>query len=145
MPIALILAGIILAVISFRGTEHDTAKLLAADFGQGSKFWAWGAAIAVLGALGYAAPLRGFSTALLTLLIVAMVLTHGGLFDQLKQVIINPPAPAPAHSLTEYASVIFGSKVSGEVSADLSGPIVGGGGVTGAVGGTDPVPVTVIA
>jgi hypothetical protein len=136
MPIALILTGLALSVIAFRGTEHDTAKLLAADFGQGSQFWAWAAGIGITAALGYAQPLRGLSTGLLTLIIVALVLHHGGLFDQLKAVIVNPPKALPSHSLTEYGGVIFGSKVSGEVSADLSGPISVA---------SDPVPVTVIA
>jgi hypothetical protein len=145
MPIAVIIAGLLLIDLAFRGTEHETAQLLAADFGQGSKFWSWAAALGVVGALGYAQPLRGVSTALLSLIIVAMVLANGGLFTQLAAVIQNPPAARPAISLTSYAGVIFGSRVSGEVSAAVSGPALATTSSTGAaIASTDPVPIVVV-
>jgi hypothetical protein len=145
MPIAVIILGVLLIDLAFRGTEHETAQLLAADFGQGSKFWTWAAALGIVGALGYAQPLRGVSTALLSLIIVGMILANGGLFTQLAQVIQNPPQARPAISITSYASVVFGSKVSGEVSADVSGPALGTTTAAGAaVPSTDPVPVLVV-
>jgi hypothetical protein len=114
VPLAVILTGLILIALAFRGTEHDTAKLLAADFGQGSQFWSWAAAIGVVGALGYAPRLRGVSTALLTLIILALVLKNGtGLFATLANVIKNPPAPRPAVSRSSYGNVLFGSSGSG--------------------------------
>ncbi len=125
MPIAVILLGLILIDLAFRGTEHRTAKLLAADFGEGSRFWSWAAAIGVVGALGYAAPLRGVSTALLTLVLVALILSQGGLFEKLADVILHPPKASAAVPLTAYAGVIFGGGSAAPAQTASSG---GGGG-----------------
>jgi hypothetical protein len=129
VPIAVILLGLVLIDLAFRGTEHRTAKLLAADFGEGSKFWTWAAAIAVVGALGYAAPLRGVSTALLTLVLVSLILSQGGLFEKLADVIMHPPKASAAVPLTAYAGVFFGSGTPAAAQTASSGG--GGGGIGG--------------
>ena len=84
MPLAAILLGAILIDLAFRGTEHEFAAQLGQDFGQGSQFIAWAAAIVILGAIGYVKPLDKVSTGLLALVILVMVIRNGGLFAQLE-------------------------------------------------------------
>lgn len=102
MPIAAIIIGILLIDVAFRGTEHKFATQLGQDFGQGSQFWSWAAAIGIIGALGYVDALRKVSNLLLGLIIIVMVLRNGGLFAQLAAVIKNPPQALPAVPLTSY-------------------------------------------
>ena len=117
MPLAAILVGFVLIDLAFRGTEHAFAKQLGQDFGQGTQFWSWAAAIAILGALGYTGPLRKLSDAMLALVIIVLVLSHGGLFEQIASLINTPPAPAPAIPLSQYSS----SSSSGSSSSGSSG------------------------
>lgn len=104
MPLAAIILGAIILDLAFRGTEHEFAQQLGKDFGAGSSFLSWAAAIVILGALGYVPALHRVSTLALGLVIVVMVLKNGGLFQQLSNVITSPPQPAPAISLASYQS-----------------------------------------
>lgn len=113
MPLAAILAGLIILDLAFRGTEHEFATALAADFGQGSRFWSWAAAIGIIGALGYVDSLRRVSTLMLGLVIVVMVLRNGGLFAQLGAVIANPPKAAAAVPISSYKSSSSSSSSGG--------------------------------
>jgi hypothetical protein len=125
MPLVAIIMGAILADLAFRGTEHEFAKQLGADFGQGSQFWSWAAAIAIIGALGYVDALKRPSGLLMALVVLGMVLKNGGLFQQLEAIVTHPPQAAPAVSLTSYSNPNLGLGGGG------SG---GGGGAASAVG-----------
>lgn len=130
VPIAAILLGSMLLDLAFRGTEHQFAKQLGQDFGQGSKFLSWVAAIVILGAIGYVPALRTVSTAALTLLIVVLTLANGGFFQQAEALVTSPPAPYPAISLSSYStptiSLTGGSSSSGSNPGGWLGGIVGG-------------------
>ncbi len=119
MPLILILAGAVLMVVAFRGTEHEFAAQAAHDFG-GTAFLAWSAAVVILGAIGYYSPLRRVSDLGLALVILALVLANGGLFTQLAAVIDNPPAASAPVPLASY-----GGSLSGSSSSSSGG---GGGG-----------------
>lgn len=128
MPIAVILVGALLIDLAFRGTEHDFAAQLGKDFGQGSQFLSWAAAILILGALGYVPALQRVSNLGVALVIVVLTLRNGGLFEQLKDVITNPPAASKAHPLSEYGS-------GASSSSGASGSSSSSGGAQGALGG----------
>lgn len=117
MPIAVILIGVVLLVLAFRGTEHQFARQLGTDVVQG-QFLSWLVGITVVGALGYAKSLRPLSTALLALVVVTLVLTHGGLFAQLQQLVQHPPQPSPPLRLSAYPAAP--SSASGAPAAQSS-------------------------
>lgn len=125
MPLAAIIIGAVLLDLAFRGTEHEFAKQLGQDFGQGSEFLAWAASIAILGALGYVPALRQVSKLALALVILVMVIRNKGGFQQIAQLIEHPPAPAPAIPLSSY----------GSSSSSGGGGLLGGAGeLAGGVG-----------
>ena len=120
--------------LAFRGTEHDFAKLAVTDFGGGSQFYAWAAAILVLGALGYVPGLRKTSSALLALVIVVLVLVHGGAFTTLAGVITHPPTPVPSIPLSDYKNPTTSGSSKGGGSGGGSG---GGGGSSSSSSSSD--------
>lgn len=130
MPLAAIILGALLIDLAFRGTEHEFAQQVGADFGSGGQFWPFAGSIAIVGALGYIEPLRRVSTALLALVAVVWLLSNRGVLAQLAAVIEHPPQAAPAVPLGAYG----GSGGSGGSSAGGAGGS-GSGGVLGLLGG----------
>ncbi len=122
MPLVAIIAGLVMIDLAFRGTEHEFAAQAAQDFGTGSQFWAWFAAISLLGALGYVPQLRTLSNAAMALVIVVLTLRNGGIFAQLAAVIDNPPQAAPSVPLAGAAGG------GGGGGGGLFGNLFGGGG-----------------
>lgn len=123
MPLVLILFGLVLIAVAWRGTEHEFAAQLTQDFGTGGTFLASAAAIGVLGALGYVPALRTLSNYAMALVIVVVALRNGGLFGQLAAVIDHPPGAAPAVPLAAYSAGSGGTAGGGgAVSGALSGP-----------------------
>jgi hypothetical protein len=128
MPLIAMLFGGILLDLAFRGTEHEFATQLEQDFG-GGEFWAWAAAIWVIGAIGAIPDLRSVSNWALGLVIVVLVLVNGGFFTQAQALITNPPGAAPAVPLSSYQAV---NLLGGSSSSSSSS---GGGGVLGGLFG----------
>jgi uncharacterized membrane protein YgcG len=104
MPLVAIFVGAVMLDLAARGTEHEFARQLGADFGQGSKFWAWAAAIVILGALGYAPGLKKIGWLPLTLVVLVMILANGGFYARFASLVANPPKAAPAVPLSQYGS-----------------------------------------
>jgi hypothetical protein len=126
MPIAALVIGIIMIDLAFRGTEHQFAQQAVKDFGGGSQFYAWGASIVIIGALGYVPGLQKVSSGLLALVIIVLVLAHGGAFATLAGVIEHPPAPSPSVSISSYKAPPPSTVVSnsgGGGGGGLLGPI----------------------
>lgn len=130
MPLVLILLGLMTIDTAARGTEHEFARQLGQDFGN-TQFWSWAAAIAILGAIGYAPKLRKISDAAMLLVILVLVLKNGGLFAQAAKLITSPPTPAPSVPLSSYGSG-SGSSSSGGGLGGLLG--LGGGGSSSSSG-----------
>ena len=131
MPIALILVGLIVVTLAIRGTEHLAAQQLAKDFGAGSQFYTWAAAVILLGCLGYSKLTRPIVTPAIALVVLGIVLKNGGLFSQLSEVIRNVPAAVPAVKLSQYkdgsSSGAGSKKTAGLPFGDLFGGGDGGG------------------
>jgi hypothetical protein len=128
MPLAAIIVGAMLIDLGFRGTQHQFAAQLGTDFGKGSQFLTWAAAIGGFGALGYVPGVGKLADALLGLVVMVLIITKGGLFDQVQNLVLSPPGPSAAVPLSAYGNpppdvVVEGS--SGGSTASAVGSFVG--------------------
>lgn len=87
MPYALLLIGAVLLVAGLRNTYSSLWELVRGDFTQQGGFLTWVAAIAVVGGVGYIPKLRSLSIAFMTLLLLVLVISNGGVFAKLQQFI----------------------------------------------------------
>jgi len=86
MAIALIFAGSLLLIAAVRDTQQDLYRLVKKDLIGPNNFIQWIVAIVLIGSIGYIPKLKGFSTALLALVLIAIFLKRGqGFFDQLTE------------------------------------------------------------
>lgn len=85
MPFALIFAGLILVVVGFRGEQDRFHAILKDDFTGDANYVYWMAAVFALGALGTSKTLKGFSDAMLGLLIIGMLVSNRGFFAKLEE------------------------------------------------------------
>lgn len=103
MPYALLLIGAVLLVAGLRNTYSELWALVKGDFTQQGGFLTWVAAIAVVGGMGYIPKLRSLSIAFMTLLLLVLVLSNGGVFAKLTDFIKsgaggnNTPSPVPGN------------------------------------------------
>lgn len=81
MALALLLLGLVLVDVGYRGTYADLASQLASDM---PGFLPWLGAVVLIGALGYAPSLETFSNALLVLVILVLLLVNGGAWANLS-------------------------------------------------------------
>lgn len=87
MPYALLIIGAVLLVAAVRNTYKDLWALVESDFSGTGGFLSWVAAIAVIGGLGYIPKLKPLSIALMTLLLIVLVISNGGVFAKLQAAI----------------------------------------------------------
>lgn len=125
MPFALVIIGLILILSGYQNTHAALGKQLAADFtGEGNFFW-WVLAIGVVGAIGYATRFQTASRMFMALILIAMVLKNGGVFDKVREAIARgpvTPTPEATPSLGgAIASDLLGSSNPG---SDLMGRMV---------------------
>lgn len=85
MPFALILVGVLLVVAAVRDTTDKLFALVKGDFTGPNNYTYWMASILLIGALGYVKALQPLSRIFIVLLVVVLVLSHGGLFDKFNQ------------------------------------------------------------
>lgn len=91
MPFALVTFGLIMIVVGAKGTHAQFGAQLKADFTGPGNFTYWLASIGAVGAVGYVNPFREFSHAFMALIIIAMVVHNGGVFDKLSEAIAKGP------------------------------------------------------
>lgn len=82
MPFVVIIIGLMLIAIGYNGTQKDFLTLLKGDFIGPNNFIYWVLALFVLGLIGYAPKLKGFSDAFLALVLIALFLSNKGFFSQ---------------------------------------------------------------
>lgn len=87
MPFALVIIGMLLIVTGFQNTYKQMGVLVSGEFSGPNNFFYWLVAIGVIGALGYAKSLEGFSRAFMALIIVVIFLSNKGFFSQLNPAI----------------------------------------------------------
>lgn len=84
MPYALIFLGAVFLMAGIRNTYGKLWELIKGDFTAQNGFLTWVAAIAVVGGIGYIPKLRNLSIAFMTLLLLVLVLSNGGVFAKLQ-------------------------------------------------------------
>lgn len=104
MPIALILIGVILVVASVRNTQGQLFTLIQGDFTGTNNFVYWLIAILLVGALGQVKAIKPLSNAFLTLIIVAVLLSHKGVIAQFQAAISTTGGTSSNTSETTGAS-----------------------------------------
>jgi hypothetical protein len=88
MALSLIVIGLLLLVSAVQDTQDVLFATVESDFTGPDNFVQWIAALALVGALGYLPKMRGFSVALLALVLLAIFLRNGtGFFAQLQKTI----------------------------------------------------------
>lgn len=87
MPYALLLIGAVLLVAGVRNSYAELWELVKGDFTAQGGFLTWVAAIAVVGGMGYIPKLRSLSIAFMTLLLLVLVISNGGVFAKLQNFI----------------------------------------------------------
>lgn len=117
MPFALVLVGIMLVVVGARGTYAQFGAQVRQDFTGQKNFTVWILALFTVGAVGYAPQFRTFSRYFMALIIIALILSNKGFFQNLLNAIQSGPiAPAPTQ----------GQGASASQSATMTNPITGG-------------------
>lgn len=134
MPLILIAVGAALVIAAIRGTLQGSTSspglldLLYSDFVGPGNFFAWIAAIGLVGVVGYAKPLRPVSDAFIFLIIVVFILAanKGGkdFFSSFNAQLVTGTQKATA-SLT-------GSQTG------VTNPLTGTGNFTGTLSPLDP-------
>lgn len=93
MGLALVFAGAVLLIAAVRNRQGDLFTLVQGDLTGPVNFFQWAMAILLIGAIGYIPKLKGVSTALLALVLVAIFLRRGnGFFSQIATTVNNSAA-----------------------------------------------------
>lgn len=87
MPIILIIVGLMLCISAVQNTTATLGTTLANDFSGVGKFFAWFAAIFIIGAIGYYKAAEGTSRLFIVLVILAMFLANSNLFSQFSSAV----------------------------------------------------------
>ena len=85
MPFIIIIIGLMLIAIGYNGTQSNFLTLLKGDFIGPNNFLWWVLVIFVIGIMGYAPKLKGFSDAMLALVIIVIFLSNKGFFATFTQ------------------------------------------------------------
>lgn len=85
MSLALFFIGGLFVAAAVRDTQDDLFGLLKRDLTGPDNYVQWALALLLVGAIGYIPGLKGFSAAMLALILLAIFLRRGtGFFDQLS-------------------------------------------------------------
>lgn len=137
MPFILVITGLLMIVTGARNTFGAFGKQVAGDFTGPGNFTYWMLSVGAVGAVGYAQPLRKFSIMFMTLILLAMILAHGGFFDQFYAAIkAGPKAPAAGGGTRQGGGTpAAGAPASGtSLFGIVGGTILEGAGVVGPQG-----------
>ena len=103
-----------------RNTYGCLWALIKGDFTTQNGFLTWVAAIAVVGGLGYIPKLRPLSVAFMTLLLLVLVLSNGGVFAKLQS-FIQSGAKAPAGGTSAEVAPVNSLPSLAEIHANIAG------------------------
>lgn len=111
MPYALTFAGLLLIITGINNTYSQLGAQLKKDFSGDKSFLMYIAALGGVGALGYIPTLRRFSHLFMALILISLVLSNKGFFNNLSAALKGPliapvannDASAPQVSSAEVA------------------------------------------
>jgi hypothetical protein len=119
MPIALVIIGVFLLVAAVRWNSggNQVWTLLQSDLQgksvatgkQSGSFFAWAAAIILIGAVGYVDELKPVANTMLALVIVVLLLSNNGFFAQLQKDITTKPSATNTTASTAGATQLLGT------------------------------------
>jgi hypothetical protein len=134
MPFALVIVGLIAVMSAIKGTQQQLGAQLVKDFTGQNSFLVWMAAICTVGLIGYIPALQKFSRAFLVLVILAIILSHQGFFQQLYAALqAGPTAPQGGVSLSAQTSGTPAAPTPSSIATGLASQIPGVGGLLGAI------------
>jgi hypothetical protein len=85
MSLALMFTGVLFLAAAVRDAQGDLYGLLQKDLTGANNFLQWALALVLVGSLGFIPKMKGFSMALLALVLVTIFVKKGtGFFDQLS-------------------------------------------------------------
>lgn len=109
MPFALVIPGLIVILAAIKGTYKELGSELVDDF-KGTTgsvgYMYWVSSIAVVGALGYYAPMQRFSRMFMVLILLGMVLANRGIFAKFKDALQNPKETTASNATSNSTSSI---------------------------------------
>lgn len=86
-----LLIGLVLVIVGFRGETDKFAETVREDFTGQPNFLFWVVAVFGIGAMGAVKPLRPISDGFFVLILVVLILSNRGFFAELSRQ-INAPA-----------------------------------------------------
>lgn len=95
MPFALVVIGLVMIVTGAQNTHAALGEQLRKDFTGPNNFIFWIASIGAVGAIGYVESFRNFSRAFMALILIAMILSNRGFFDQFSAALRSGPVASP--------------------------------------------------
>lgn len=105
MPFVLVFIGLIMIVTGANNTYPQFAAQLKADFTGTKSFIPYALALGAVGALGYIDAFRRFSHYFMALILIALVLSNKGFFQNfVKGINATPVAPQSASSTASNPS-----------------------------------------
>jgi hypothetical protein len=92
MPFIFLIVGVVFVTVGLKRNSQCLMTLLTNDIKGSNNFIYWIISIGIIGSLGYVQELRGFSRALLALVIIVLVLAEdkqgsGGFFTEFQSAI----------------------------------------------------------
>lgn len=141
MPFLLLAIGLLMIVVAIRNTQGQLGTLLVGDFTGMPNFLYWIVAIFIIGAIGYVDELKAPSDAMLALVILAILLSNRGFFQQFTQQLQSgsaqapppgPPSPVPGTATPASAPGNSGSTGPGGIFQTVSGAAQNSGGILNA-------------
>jgi len=97
MALSFIVIGLLLVIAAVQNTQGELFALVKENFSGPDNFLQWVFALFLVGAIGFIPRLKGFSVALLALVLLAIFLRNGtGFFAQLQKAVQQTTAPQQA-------------------------------------------------
>jgi hypothetical protein len=109
MPLALLLLGVLFLVAAVRGKQDILFATMKSDFTGPKNFFYWGIALFLIGAVGYYKPMKPFSSAFLTLVIIVLFFSNRGFPQEFMDQI-------GATSNVDTGTFHFGDSLIGEIA-----------------------------
>lgn len=122
MAFALVFIGLLLVVTGANNTYQQFGAQLKSDFTGQKSFVLYAAAIGGVGALGYVQELRRFSHYFMALILISLVLSNKGFFQNLTKALnATPIAPTATGSQTAVSPNSSTATINSAITSNTSG------------------------
>ncbi|MEB2538392.1 MULTISPECIES: hypothetical protein [Bacillati] len=132
MPFALVIIGLLMIITGINNTYSQFGSQLQQDFTGSKSFVVWILALGSVGALGYIKDLRQFSHYFMALILISMILSNKGVFQNFQAALASGPK-APAANPTQAA--LSPNSSTADINSAITSNQQGVGGSTPATAG----------